>query len=46
MEGYGNMLSDSGSRKESNSEGIVLQIAVSFTAIFYLSITGQSDYPR
>ncbi|KAG8376392.1 hypothetical protein BUALT_Bualt09G0058700 [Buddleja alternifolia] len=37
---------DSGSRKESNSEGVILQVVMRFAGIFYISITGQPDYPR
>ncbi|KAK6137426.1 hypothetical protein DH2020_028849 [Rehmannia glutinosa] len=42
IRGDGNVLSDPGSRKESNSEGVILQIALRFTEYF----TSQSQEPN
>lgn len=46
VEGDGDVLPDSGSRKECYSEGVILQAAMRITTIFYISITGQQDNPR
>ncbi|KAG8386904.1 hypothetical protein BUALT_Bualt03G0197300 [Buddleja alternifolia] len=39
VEGDGNVLSDSGSRTESNSVGVILQVVMRFAGICYISIT-------
>ena len=46
VEGDGDVLRDFSSGKESNSERIVLQVALCITRLFRFSTTGQSNNPR
>lgn len=40
LEGYGDVLQDSGSGKEGDTERAILQAALWFTRLFYFSIAG------
>lgn len=40
MEGHGDVFPDSGTGKEGDSEGALLQIALYFFTVFHFSVTG------